>query len=97
MSPLSAPLKKDTHWTWGTLQQNSLETAKNAITSTGIHVYHNPDVQTVISSDSYTYGIGGTIMQEHDGILKSVACVSRTITATVKRYAQLEMEQLAVV
>ena len=50
-----------------------------------------------MSSDASSYGIGGTLMQEHDGIYKPVAYVSRTMTDTEKRYSQIEKELLAVV
>ena len=50
-----------------------------------------------MSSDASSFGIGGTLLQEHDNIYKPVAYVSRTMTDTEKRYSQMEKELLAVV
>ena len=97
MSPLSALLKKDSVWIWDTPQRCAFDDVKQAIASTGTLAFYDPTVPTAVSSDASSYGIGGTLMQEHVGIYKPVAYVSRTMTDTEKRYSQIEKELLAVV
>ena len=97
MSPLSMLLRKDNSWTWDTPQRRAFDDVKQAIASTGTLAYYDPDLPTAVNTDASSYGIGGTIMQEHDGVYKPVAYVSRTMTDAEKRYAQLEKELLAVV
>ena len=97
MSPLSALLKKDNVWIWDTPQRRAFDDVKQAIASTGTLAFYDPTLPTAVSSDASSYGIGGTLMQEHDGIYKPVAYVSRTMTDTEKRYSQIEKELLAVV
>ena len=97
MAPLSQLLRKDTAWTWHEAQKRAFEQVKHAIASSGTLAFFDPNKPTVVASDASSYGVGGTIMQEHEGILKPVAYVSRTMTDTEKRYAQIEKELLAVV
>ena len=97
LSPLSALLRKDTSWVWNQSQQKAFDDVKQAIASSGTLSYYNPSLPTLVSSDASSYGIGGTIMQEQDGVYKPVAFVSRTMTDAEKRYAQIEKELLAIV
>ena len=97
MSPLSALLKKDNVWIWDTPQRRAFDNVKQAIASTGTLAFYDPTLPTAVSSGASSYGIGGTLMQEHDGIYKPVAYVSRTMTDTEGRYSQMEKELLAVV
>ena len=84
-------------WVWNKAQQKAFDEVKQAIATSGTLAYYDSSLPTTVSSDASSYGIGGTIMQEHDGILKPVAFVSRTMTDAEKRYSQIEKELLAIV
>ena len=54
--------------------------------------FYDPKKPTFVYADTSSYGIGGVLMQEHDGQLCPVAFCSRTLTE-----AQIEKECLAAV
>ena len=97
MSPLSMLLRKDTTWIWDTPQQRAFDDVKRAIASSGTLAFYDPQRPTAVSTDASSFGTGGILLQEHDGVYHPVAYVSRTMTEAEKCYAQLEKELLAIV
>ena len=97
MVPINDLLKKDMAWVWGPAQQQAFVKVKEAISSHSVLAYYDPTRPTVVQSDASSFGIGGVLLQDHDGIMRPVAYASRRLTSAETNYAQIEKELLAVV
>ena len=75
MHPMSDLLKSDSVWTWGPPQQKAFDKVKKIISSSTVLALYEPKKPTVVCADASSYGIGGVLMQEHDGQFRPVACV----------------------
>ena len=94
--PLRDLLVKNNQWVWGEAQQTSFEEVKHILTSTPVLALFNPRAETVLSADASSYGLDAVLMQKQlQRELKPIAYISRSMTITEQRYAQLEKESLA--
>lgn len=58
---------------------------------------YSPNLETMVSADASSYGLGGVLTQKQtDGEWRPVVFISRSLTKTASRYAQIEKEALAV-
>ena len=57
----------------------------------------DPECDTIVTTDASGYGISGVMSQIHDGKECIVACASRTLTETERKYSVGEREALACV
>ena len=95
--PLRDLLSKNNAWLWTEAQQKAFDEVKKALVSAPTLALYDPAKETRVSSDASSFGLGAVLTQaQEDGGWKPVAYISRSLTPTEQRYAQVEMEALAV-
>ena len=94
--PLRELLVKDRAWVWESAQQQAFERIKQMLISSPVLALFDPNLETILSADASSYGLGAVLLQRQvSGQLQQVAFVSRSMTPTEGRYAQIEKEALA--
>ena len=83
-------LSKDTAWMWDSAQKDGSETIKRQLVSTPVLAIYDPQLQTKVIADAFPYGIGAVMVQKHlEGTWKLVAFISRELSSTEEKYAQI--------
>ena len=94
--PLRELLKKDNTWLWGVPQRDAFAEVKEALIAAPVLALFDPTRETTVSADVSCYGLGAVLLQRQpNGTMKPVSYISRSLTPTEQRYAQIEKEALA--
>ena len=94
--PLRDLLSKKNQWTWDQAQNQAFTAVKEALTKSPNLALFDPNLETTVSADASSYGLGAVLLQtQPNGERRAVAYVSRSMTPTETRYAQIEKEALA--
>ena len=90
-------LSSKNHWHWGHEQKEVFERLKTALSSSEVLALYDARNHAILSADASSYGLGAVLRQtQPDGSLRPIAYMSRALTGTEQRYAQIEKEALAV-
>ena len=94
--PLRDLMKQHTVWRWTSQHDAAFQAVKNALVAPPVLAFFNPQLPTLLQTDSArTRGLGFVLQQRHGETWKMVQCGSRFLTDTESRYAVVELECLA--
>ena len=97
LSDIPAPLRQLTHkdaaWCWFPQHQQAFDRLKSCLSSSPVLSYYDVRKPVTLTCDASCFRLGAACLQEG----RPVAYVSRSLTGTGTRYAQIEKELLAVV
>ena len=94
--PLRDLLSKKNQWSWGQPQRQALAEVKEVLTKHPTLALFNPERPTTVSADASSYGLGAVWLQNQScGENRPLAYISRSLSPTEQRYAQIEKEALA--
>ena len=81
---------------WKPEQQKAFDDLKNAMTTAPVLIPYQPGRKTLVICDASPVRLGGRLFQKTAHGYQPVHYVSRTLTETERKYAQIEREALAV-
>lgn len=90
-------LHKDNNFKWTANHEHEWQNLKSVLTATPVLTFFDPNKRIKVSTDASKDGIGGVLLQAEGEHWKPVAYVSRSMTETECRYAQIEKECLGLV
>ena len=79
--PLRDLLSKKNQWMWGQKQKDAFDQVKKELSKSPVLALYSPSLDTMISADASSYGLGAILLQKHSEEWKPVAFVSRDRTA----------------
>ena len=98
VQPLTAMLRKDVPFEWGTAAEHAFTEIKDLISSSPVMVPFSAGLETIVTSDASDRGAGAVLTQvQPGGEERPVAYWSRTFTDAETRYSVSEKEALSAV
>ena len=94
--PLRDLTRKRAEFAWGSEQEESFEKIKSLVTQAPILVKFSLSKNHRVTADSSCFALGAALLQQEREGWRPVAYLSRALTDTEKRYAQMEKEALAI-
>ncbi|KAK7930380.1 hypothetical protein WMY93_006775 [Mugilogobius chulae] len=96
-TPLKELQKERNEWTWAEPQETAFQRLKEILSSPEVLAQYSNSADTRVAADASPYGIGAVLTQKQsDDSWRPVTYISRGLTDTERRYAQIEKEALAV-
>ena len=89
--PIQQLAQKEVPWSWDAIHDDSLMKLKTLVTQAPVLKLFDTKVQTTLTVDASSYGLGAALLQEGHPIKYA----SKTLSVTQKKYAQIK-EMLAV-
>ena len=96
--PLTRLTRKETEWQWTSREESSFQGLKSLLSKDVLLAHYDKTLPIGISCDASEVGIGVVLFQRYsDGKERPLFNVSKTLTATQRRYSQIQREALAII
>ena len=98
VEPLRELTRKGANWLWTVRQSRAFNDLKSVLSSEQVLACFKLGFPTLLITDASPVGLGAVLVQKQgDNEFKPIAYISRSLSPTEKRYAQIEREALACV
>ena len=102
LSTISGPLyhltEKNIKWKWDQPQEDAFKKLKQMLTDNTVLAHFDPSCPVGISCDASDAGVGAVLFHRYkDNTERPIANASKTLTATQKRYPQIQKEALSII
>ena len=95
--PLRDLLSSKNLYAWGDDQDRAFNKIKATLSWSEILARYDATRETILSADASFYGIGAVLRQrQQNGDQRPISYISRALTDTEQRYAQIEKEALGI-
>ncbi|XP_065078720.1 uncharacterized protein K02A2.6-like [Ochlerotatus camptorhynchus] len=94
---LYALLANDATFVWTNECEEAFQFSKNALLNAELLEYYDPNKPLIVVSDASSYGLGGVLAHEVNGLERSICFTSFSLNPAQKRYPILHLEALALV
>ena len=95
--PITKLLRNNVKFLWGENQIGAFEKLKNRIVCAKPLAFPNFNQNFILQTDASNLAIGAVLMQELNGQLTPIYCVSSMLTACEQKYATTKREGLAII
>eukprot|EP01107_Rhizomastix_libera_P015320 TRINITY_DN567_c0_g1_i4.p1 TRINITY_DN567_c0_g1~~TRINITY_DN567_c0_g1_i4.p1 ORF type:complete len:1648 (-),score=417.33 TRINITY_DN567_c0_g1_i4:86-5029(-) len=97
IKPLSCLKRKNTKFTWGPEQEESLNKLKEIFKHSPVLAYPNLSFPFIVSSDASKSGLGAALFQKQEGFEhpRIIMCASRGLRKYEENYSTCELEAVA--
>ena len=96
--PLYKLTRKGQQWRWSKEEAASFKKIKDLLCTETVLAHYDPSLQLGLSCDASEVGIGAVLFHRYeDGSERPILNISKTLSATQRRYSQIQKEALAVV
>ncbi|OIR56055.1 MAG: uncharacterized protein A8A55_3199, partial [Amphiamblys sp. WSBS2006] len=96
-APLFGLLKKEKEFSWGKEQHDAVKKLKEELKSDRVLHIPTEEGNFVMRTDASEKAVGGVLLQENDGILRTIAFESRKTLEAERRYPVHELELLGII
>ncbi|KAF8713103.1 hypothetical protein RHS03_00686, partial [Rhizoctonia solani] len=96
--PLHNLTKKETPWSWGSLEEEAFQELKLLVTQAPVLIHSNPDLPYYLETDALGVAMGAILSQQgKDNCLHPVAYMSKSFSGAEANYDTHDKELLAII
>jgi len=97
LAPLYKLLQRSQLWTWNSEQQAAFKKVNKMLTAPNLLEHFDDSKQLILACDASSYGVGAVLSHINgDKPERPVAYAARSLSATERKYSQLDREALAI-